>query len=149
MNLKSNVCLKKVLKWYHFPFRTVSVRIFLGFPNVFFFQPHPPFGNFSAFFFAKLSLNSTQLNFNFSRGWYSFISSFRHPTHPPVEVVRWCNPSPVNTLKSLKYTINTTESTPTAWWLALPSSASSQSNYWAWHYLTPACSFSFTSLKFY
>ena len=85
---------------------------------------------------------STQLSFNFNWGWDSFISSFtqatRPTTHLPVEAVRWCNPSPVNTLKSLKavlkyFRINSNCMTTVIAKLIL------NSNYWAWHYLTPAC----------
>ena len=74
-------------------------------------SPHT-FVSFVAIHFRLLAIlpssASTQLNFNFNWDGDGFISSFRqatHPgthtaTHPPIDVVRLCNPSTVNTLKS-------------------------------------------------
>ena len=60
----------------------------------------------SATFFAKLSLNSTQSQLILRLRLALFPVSDKPPsqpaTQPPIKVVGRCNPSPVNTLKSLK-----------------------------------------------
>ena len=64
-------------------------------------------GNFWSILPSSTSTQLNSINYNFNWGWALFPVSDKPPnrpptrplTRPPIKVVRWCNLSPVNTLK--------------------------------------------------